>query len=370
MRVQRLPDTLVRATILSGRDLGQWRREFDEGIRPSALPYGIDALEPLGYSFSSPRVGANRAASKVRDVVEHRLGRPVEGALRAMPAVGRSDVVFALLEQHGELASQLKGRGVWPYARTPLVIWSVWFAERLSRMSRDDRRGLTRRYRSCDLFVHMAEAEQDILIDSGFTEDQLMVMTYGVADSFYSPTDRPRDIDILAIGQDLGRDYATLFRAVRGTELRVELVCKPINIRGLDIPANVTWRGTVSHTEYADLLRRANVVVVPTHDLMYPTGSSVALEAAASGAAVVVTDTPAMRSLFTHGETALMVGVGDDESMRRTLSEVSANDALRRELGARARLSVEKRFNSRVMWGEVNDVINARGILDSQGRRG
>ncbi|WP_251445678.1 glycosyltransferase [Microbacterium sp. USTB-Y] len=280
----------------------------------------------------------------------------------------RSDVVFALLEQNGELAALFKRRRLWPYAGTPLVIWSVWFAERLSRAPRDERRALARNYLSCDLFVHMAEAEKDILIDSGFSADQLMVMTYGVADQFYSPPDQPRDIDIVAIGQDLGRDYATLFRAVQGTELHVELVCQPINIQGLDLPANVNYRGTVSHTEYADLLRRAKIVVVPTHDLMYPTGSSVALEAAASGAAIVVTDTPAMRTLFTPRETALMVGVGDDEGLREALKELSADHALRRDLGARARRSVETRFNPRVMWGEIDEAMHMRGILSATRR--
>ena len=76
-----------------------------------------------------------------------------------------------------------------------------------------------------------------------------------------------RDNDLLAVGQDRGCDYATLLDAVRRTDLRLELVCKPENLSGLSIPESVVVHGTVPHEQYRDMVRRTKVMAVPTHVL-------------------------------------------------------------------------------------------------------
>lgn len=57
----------------------------------------------------------------------------------------------------------------------------------------------------------------------------------------------------------------------------------------------MTFHGRVPFTEYRRLVDTASVVTVPIHALAYPTGQTVALEAAGTGACLVPTDTPAMR---------------------------------------------------------------------------
>ena len=65
-------------------------------------------------------------------------------------------------------------------------------------------------------------------MDAGFSEKQLVPMTYGVSDDYYRPgPDEETDLDLVAIGQDRGRDYATLFAAIEGTDLTLDLVCRP-----------------------------------------------------------------------------------------------------------------------------------------------
>lgn len=67
------------------------------------------------------------------------------------------------------------------------------------------------------------------------------------------------------------------------------------------------------------MLRSVAVVAIPTRELAYPTGQTVALEAAGTGAAVVLTDTPAMREYFSE-ETAVMVAPGDVDGWQRALT--------------------------------------------------
>lgn len=355
---------MVRATVLSGHDLGAWRTQYDAGAAPARLPYGVDALEELGFTLRAHGRSGGRVVAKLRDVAEHRLGFPVQASLRAAPDVVRSDLVVALLEQEAVLPALFKRRGLPPYARTPLMVWSCWLADEISRADPSDRAAMYARFKHADLIAHLSARETEILVDAGFAEHQLVAMTYGVSDDYYLPgVEDDRDLDLVAIGQDRGRDYATLFAAIEGTDLALDLVCRPENLAGLTVPDNVHVHGVVPREQYRSMLRRSKVVAVPTRVLAYPTGSSVALEASASGCCVVATDTPAMRDYVEDGTSGLLVPPGDVAAWRETLLSLRDDDARRMRLGAGGRRSVESRFNARNMWRELADVARERGMI-------
>lgn len=360
---------MTRAAVLSEANIVDWTAAYHQGKAPARLPYGLDALETRGVYMSPESHLKQVLPRKLRDVAEHRMGLPIEGALRAIPEVRKADFVVALLETQGFFAAGLKGRGVPPFGGKPLIVMSCWLAQRAISGDKSQRSVLVDRLKSADLITHLSRHEHDVLVDLGFHPDQLMPMTYGVSDDYYTPTDQDRDIDILAVGQDSGRDYATLFRAVAGTELKIKLVCKPANLTGLTVPSEVEVVGTVPLSEYRSLLRRAKVVAVPTKDFLYPTGTSVALEASACGACVVLTGTRAMKDYFVDGENGLLVEVGDPEGWRSALRRALGDPELVSEVGVRARSRVESTFNPRVMWGEVADALTNRGIVPGLGAR-
>jgi glycosyltransferase involved in cell wall biosynthesis len=354
------------ALTLSEHDLRDWAAQHAAGQVPSRLPYGVDVLETCGIRLTGVAVPGGRAARKARDVVEHRLGYPVARTVLGTPAARRADLVLALLERQGMAAGLLKRARVPPYGRTPLVIWSVWLADDLINAAAEQRRLLVRRVQAADLITHMSRHETDVLVENGLSPDQLLTLDFGVNHHYYRPAGEPRDLDILAVGQDRGRDYKTLFEAVRGTSLEVHLVSKPDNLAGLAIPPNVRFLGTVPLPTYRDLLRRACIVAVPTHDLAYPTGQSVALEAAASGATVVVTGTRAMSDYFEDRVNARLVPVGDVEGWRAVLTELRDTPADVARLGAAARANVVERFNADLMWRELARVLRERGIIPAE----
>lgn len=354
---------MTRALLLSEHDLDAWHARYMTGEVPAPLPYGVDALEQSGFSLRGVRRAADPRWGRLRDVVEHRAGFPVERTLRGARDVAQADVVIALLERQGFAAGMAKRAGVAPYARTPLVIWSCWLADDVRQADREQRLQLRKRCEAADLITHLSRHETEILTDLGIPEERLFAVTYGVSHEFYRPGTAQRDIDLLAVGQDRGRDYATLFDAIRGTDLTLDLVCRPDNVTGLDVPQNVRMHGVVTLPTYRALLQRARVVAVPTRDLAYPTGSSVALESAASGSCVVVTGTRAMRDYFTDGVDGRLVGEGDVDGWRTVLTQLSEDAAQRERLGGAARRSVETRFNARHMWTELAGVMRERGLV-------
>lgn len=354
---------MTRALLLSEHDLGSWTARYRAGAVPARLPYGVDALSDLDWELVGSRRTTAPRWERLRSAVEHRAGFPVEQAVRGAREARRSDVVLALLEQQGAAASTLRRAKVPPYGSTPLVVWSCWLADDIRAADSDQRRRLRRRFEGADLITHLSRHETEIFVDLGIDEHRLFPVTYGVSHEYYVPGPGQRDIELLAVGQDRGRDYRTLFDAVRGTDMVIDLVCKPENLSDLDVPGNVRVHGVVPLPEYRSLLQRAQVVVVPTRDLAYPTGSSVALESASSGACVAVTGTRAMRDYFSDGVDSRLVDEGDVDGWRTVLAELRGDAAQRERLGAAARASVESTFNARYMWRELAAVMGQRGIV-------
>jgi glycosyltransferase involved in cell wall biosynthesis len=358
---------MPRALVLSQHGLEEWHARYRRGEASSPLPYGVEQLEHHGWSLHAAPRSATGILRKVRDVVEHRTGLPVERQLRGIPAARSADLVLALLEQQGWLPSLMRQAHLPPYSGTPLVLWTCWLADDARRAGPDERARLARLVAGADLVTHLSAVQGPLLAGLGVPRERLLLLPFGVSEDFYVHDGRARDLDLLAVGQDRGRDYRTLVEAVRGTDLTLDLVCRAENVAGIDLPANVRFHGTVPLAGYRDLLRRARVVAVPTHELAYPTGQSVVLEAGATGCAVAVTDTPAIRDYVTDGDNGRLVPHGDVVAWRSLLLELRDDEDQRRRLGRTARDTVEQRFTTRRMWSVLADELVRRGLEGGRG---
>lgn len=332
----------------------------------TAGPYGIDLLPGLGFPVTGVRPLRGRLPRKLRDVVEHRTHTMVDVPLRAVPGVSNAELVLGLLEPVTALAAQLKRRGAPPYAGTPLVMISCWLAEWIRRADRDRSRALVRRFSGVDLILTLSRNQIDILVDAGFRADQVAAIPFGCAPELFTDDGTERDIDVLAAGFDHGRDYGTFFRGVRDLHTTVHVLCQDANLAGLRVPDNVVVHGVVPFDEYRAMLRRAKVVAVPTRELAYPTGQTVALEAAAAGAAVAFTATEALSEYFGAG-LAAPVAVGDAEGWRHTVDRLLRHPAEREALAEAGRAVVTERFTYDRMWRAFRDELHDHGIRSGPG---
>lgn len=319
--------------------LHEWRAAHARGERPSELPYGVNSLEDEGFRLV-PASGLPIPA-RLRDFLSHRTGLPL--ARGAGAALASGDGILALLEQDAFAARSFN-------KRTPVMSLVCWSAERLRTAAHAERRRLAGRLAAIDLLMYWSGNQTEIFLEAGLAKERLLAIPYGVDVDFYSPSETEEEIDVLAVGQDSGRDYATLLEAMRGQAFSLTIVCKPGNLTGLQVPANVQLLAPVDHVTYRALMRRASVVVVPTHQLAYPTGQSVALEASACGRCVVVTGTTPMREYFEDGVDCLLARPHDSEHLRSQLERALGDARLRRELGQAARRRTVNRFNTRTMW--------------------
>lgn len=343
-----------RLIVLPPMDLDPWRATFGGEYGPQNWPYGIEQLATMRHwSLHDPRIRWPRTQGvlKVSDVVHHWTGLPYAAGLAAWLEDGLA--TLALLENEGMAAAQF------PRTR-PVISFSCWVAERIRTMKSSERRRLLRRMSRIDLILTWSSNQLPILEDFGLDPIRLASVPLGVDTTFYRPGQPNRSIDVLAVGNDSGRDYRTFLEAVAMLKLDVHLVCSEARLAGLVLPPNVTVHPYVDHAQYRQMLQAAKVVVVPTRELAYPTGQTVALEAMATGACVVATDSTPMREYLTDGVDALMVAAGEPLSLRRAIRLASEDGELRRRLGATANQTVLHRFSQQRMWSAVSDVMSAR----------
>ena len=344
----------VSLNVIGDVSLDLHSREFERQERPTRLPYGMERLEEHGiHPVEAPRLPRH----KLIDVVEHRSGIRLQ-PLRAWPVARRTDATLAVWEHWAELPALLR-RVPGPYRRRPLYSMVCWAAEDLRS---GDERTLARVRRvidASDLIFYLSGNQESIFLSHGARPEQLVPITFGVPTTFFTgDVGSPRDVDVLAVGVDRGRDYETLLGAA-GTDLHVDVLTVPERLRALALPDNVRTLGVLRPDHYRDLLQRTKVVVVPTHDFAYPTGQTVALNAAAAGCAVVVSRTDAMSEYFSPDDTACMPRVGDAGELRDALVGLLQDPGRRLALASRGQAHVRAHHTSDIMWDQIGAAIRA-----------
>ncbi|WP_143539225.1 glycosyltransferase family protein [Rothia nasimurium] len=334
------------------------------GGKASDGPYGIDLMSrELGHSLLEVPSAHTPAHIKLRDVLEHRLGFPLDKAVRSLPRIASADVLFCFLESFAVFPSLLKQKKIPPFANTPLAMISCWLAEEIRHLPQSERAQLVKTYAGVDLNFVLSGNQIDILVDSGFAEDRVESVNFGFAPELFSyEAGAQRPLQLSALGFDRGRDYRTLIEAVRPLSIELNLYTRPEIIEGIDLPENVRFHGTVPFEAYIEVLHSSDMVAVPTVELAYPTGQTVALEAAATGAALLLTDSRAMRYYFSD-DTACFIGQGDVEGWRRAITDLAQSPEHRRAIGARAAHHVHANLKYIDMWTAIEKAFARRGWI-------
>lgn len=335
----------------------QNRRPAEEQV---SGPYCVQLLMDEGIDLIPVRPVRGRAHKKIRDVVEHRSHVAVDLAIRGASQAFRADAVLGILEGMAVFPSLLKQRGIPPYSKLPITAVSCWWAEEIVTGTDEQRAQISRALGGIDRLFVFSKNQVEIFGRLG-AADKVVPVRFGVDADWYCPDPAvPRRYQVFSAGVDRGRDFDTLIAAARLLpDVDFTIVTQPGRIDPAEIPANVTLEGLVSMPQHRDNLRAADLVVVPTHDLAYPTGQSVLLEAMACGSCVAVTDTEAMREYISDGEFNLAIPLHDPEGVARVIAQAVADDAARERIGAAARIAAVEQFPFTRTWHEVAQSLTA-----------
>ncbi|QHC60066.1 glycosyltransferase family 4 protein [Rathayibacter sp. VKM Ac-2760] len=323
------------------------------------LPYRADLLRDSETRLLAKGHAARPAHVKLRDVAEHRSGLALDTQLRSLRAVASADAVLAVLEPEAEFPALLRRAGLPPYARTPLVVLSCWWAEELRTGTPERRRRVLRAAAGVDRILVLSANQREVFARHGVDERRVVPIGFGVDADYYAPgPERPKRFEVLAAGVDRGRDFGTLVAAAaRLPHRRFDLFTMPERIAGLALPPNVLLHAPVPVGEHRENLRDAALVVVPTHERAYPTGQSVLLEASGCGTAVAVTRTAAMADYLDDGVTALGLPLHDPAGVAAVIEAALGDDPRRARIAEAGRARVLAEANAERMWAEVRAVL-------------
>jgi glycosyltransferase involved in cell wall biosynthesis len=152
--------------------------------------------------------------------------------------------------------------------------------------------------------------------------------------SAVEPADEPRGPQILSVGRwwDPGKNGAVLDEAAAAVPWPVVLA-GPLNgpTHQQAVFRNVRTPGALPHPDILTLMRRSAIFASPSR--YEPFGLAV-VEAAISGAALVLADIPTFRELWS--DAAMFVSPSDVNGWSRSLTELAENTVLRERLSAEA----------------------------------
>lgn len=194
-----------------------------------------------------------------------------------------------------------------------------------------------------------------------------------VDERFWTPVDTIGDV-IASVGWWEYRDYATLFAAVQGLDVRVEVaVGKTFRAAGRDgevvagmprpVPPNVVIHDQLSPVELRALYARARAVVVPVRDVEFDVGATTIGEAMAMARPVIVTRTRGQADFVTDGVDGLYVPPGDAESLRAQIVRVLANPHEAVRMGRAGREFAERELRLDDYVRRVAAIVEGAGAL-------
>jgi len=211
---------------------------------------------------------------------------------------------------------------------------------------------------------YVSDAGRDAMVrDLGIPPERLFSFM-SVDLSVFTPGPDRDGGPILSLGA-AKRDYATLVKAVSGVAgCYAEILAGSRygdRIAAADPDASsprVHYRKWVRDAELVRTYQASRFVVIPLAATTHTgAGASAALEAAASGKAVVATRTAGMASWVVDGVTGLLVPAGDVSAMRDAIDRLWHDTDTAKAMGRAGRGHVAKKYDRSAVAREVQAVI-------------
>lgn len=149
---------------------------------------------------------------------------------------------------------------------------------------------------------------------------------------------------VLAVGDDISRDYPTLIEACRQAGLPLKLRSNA-KFAVPDDASHVTFVNRLSYKELRDLYDQATIVVVPLKQADYPGGITAIYEAMSMSKPLIVSRTSMTIGLVSDGEDGVLVAPGDPADMATALLSLWNDQPVRQALGSAARHRLERDYS-------------------------
>lgn len=239
----------------------------------------------------------------------------------------------------------LRSFGVVP--RKPTLYITMGLPEKLGAMRRHSPgkyEHMCRELRRCNLIVSVSRQEQVALKSDHGLADNTVFIPAGVDENYFVPQGKQAEIDVLTIGADRNRDFATFMAAAAqlpATRFRAIMSAAHASSLG-NVPANVEVLVNVPMATIRSHLESSRIVALPCLDNTYSGATTVMLQAMAMERPVIANRIGANRSgyCFEDGYNCVMVEPNNGFDLATAISGLIQNPSKRTQMGHAARMSV------------------------------
>jgi glycosyltransferase involved in cell wall biosynthesis len=321
----------------------------------------MTAPEPAALPDGWESIWMERVLSSKFATAFPRLGSYTEYLLRLyMAAVllwrrRRSDAIVT--GRYGEFFAL--AQGLWPFGRRPLLLLDIeWYSAHRSGWRGKLKRWLHRRMAAgadaIQVFCRIEAANYAARF--GIPAKKFVWIPY-----CFSVPDSPEGAEggFAFSGGLHHRDYPTLFAAVAGLPLELQVAAPRSHFADASVPPNVTILGVVSGDEYWRKMREARFVVVSLESgLARCPGVITYVAAMRMGKCAVVNEPSGAPDYIESGISGFVVPAGDAASLRRQIVSLVENEGLAGTVGSQAKLEAAERFSPAAYYSAVKAVVD------------
>ena len=248
--------------------------------------------------------------------------------------------------------------------RKPHIAMMYWFSRPSVRLP------MLAFARSLHAIVTWSSAQRRYAIERlAIPAEKIYLIKHFVDPLFFSPRERMLDT-ICSAGAEM-RDYPTLLKALRGTDLPCHLATDHVRVdtmgfarrigtdRFASLAGDNVTIGKKTLVDLRELYARSRFGVVPLQESDTDNGVSVILEAMAMGKPVICSRTRGQVDVIEEGVTGLFVPVGDEKALRAAILELWHDPARARAMGQAARAYVERNHSLDKFCRDARGAIEA-----------
>ena len=308
------------------QDAAKWRERYLRGELSDAVPYGYHHAGRAGFSLAySVDSSENCFSELARKVATRLLGFDIVHAWKQRDQIRHSDIIWTHTERE-YLAAASINQTMNASERPKLLAQSVWLMDRWDQLNSTKRFLYRLLMGTADVLTFHSDINatkaRSLRLDS-----DIRVVPFGISlDSFLAQSickarQDPETLRVLALGNDIHRDWPTLLSAISSRaeyELSILTAALPAGAPA----ANVRIGAAASNTEILAAYRWADIVAVPLKKNMHASGVTVALEAIQMGKPVVVTRTGGLDGYFS-GADVTFIPEGDIAAWQEVLADIA-----------------------------------------------
>lgn len=228
-----------------------------------------------------------------------------------------------------------------PVRRRKIVMWET-FVEGNSRITRALVCGMVKG--SSVSLVYSGTQVAAVADYLNLPQKKFMHLPYKANHSKWPPINLPIG-DYVFAGGNSGRDYDTLFEAVRGTEIPLIVSTSLASVlHREDIPDNVVVL-TAMEPAYARLMAGSRFVVLPVEkERVRSVANAGICNAMWHGKPVISADHLSLAEYTVEGETGYVVPAGDVQALRNRIVHLWSSPELTEQMGRAAQAFARERF--------------------------